>query len=148
MSQPTRRQYPLINYLTYKNKSYELFEENHQRPRFRADQNKSKHKLLNKSYSSSQSLYNLTYYFEKFYLTFFYLCTIYVCFHPARLKVNSLVREHSHLTSDFQIGRQVKLYLILLQGVLALCEFHYREFLPYANFITANFFTAVFQNHY
>ena len=24
----------------------------------------------------------------------------------------------------------------------------YREFLPYANFITANFITAVFQNYY
>ena len=30
----------------------------------------------------------------------------------------------------------------------SLCNYIYREFSPYANFITANFITAVFQNYY
>ena len=43
--------------------------------------------------------------------------------------------------------------IICVQNVGAKVEMvsylkNYREFLPYANFITANFITAVFQNYY
>ena len=33
-------------------------------------------------------------------------------------------------------------------GNRRILEVYYREFLPYVNFITANFVTAVFQNYY
>ena len=35
-----------------------------------------------------------------------------------------------------------------LQFIKKCQNFMYREFSPYANFITANFITAVFQNYY
>ena len=52
-----------------------------------------------------------------------------------------------------KISEQVKYANILVFKVtktIFVKEFHstYREFLPNANFITANFITAVFQNYY
>ena len=36
---------------------------------------------------------------------------------------------------------------MLVLATLRYFKYQYREFSPYANFITANFFTAVFQNY-
>ena len=49
---------------------------------------------------------------------------------------------------NHNIQKKIRFFFIYLDSGLKLFYVQYREFSPYANFITAKFITAIFQNYY
>ena len=65
-----------------------------------------------------------------------------------KFKFTFFAFDHHRYTRDVSKMLHWLQGLSSFQIIVVSCEQTYREFSPYANFITAIFVTAIFQNHY